>query len=298
MTSPRLASDSPHGRLYARTRGGTPEHPSITTILGTLNQDMGWWEALCATNTAFQYAPNLLRVSQSTDWKEQRRAKDWIKDSATRDRDAAAARGDLVHDYAECWALHTLGQATDDDLEQHRNACEQGGAEAYLPHFHRFWDEWKPQVVAPEATVWNETIGYAGTTDLMFRLNINGRQVNVIGDYKTKKGLFLRNGAPKDNDLKPYTGMQLAAAAQAEEIWHPGQNDDGTADTWEPMTFEAEVGVGIAIAPDGYAVRQYNIADPAMMASFKALRQAWEFYRQGENMMSPRLDGPEKISLP
>lgn len=298
MTSPKLAGATQHGRMYGRTRGGTLEVPSITTVLDVLNQHMEWWEARCAVEAAWDYAQRIVEIKDQGDWRVERQAKDWMKASAERDRDDAAARGDFVHDYAETWALMTIGQATQEDVDKHRVQCEENGAGAFLPHFHQFWDDWQPEVVMPEATVWNSTVGYAGTTDLLCRVNVQGQKVNVVGDYKTKKGLFKRNGEPKDQDLRDYTGMQLAAAAFAEEMWVPGQAEDGSEDTWKPMSFGAEAGVGIAIAPDGYVVRQYAILHEPMFESFKALRGAWEFYRHGPQMMSPKLGGPDEIRLP
>jgi len=299
MTSPRLAGATEYGRMYGRTRGGELEVPSITTVLDVLNQHMEWWEARCAVDAAWEWAHRIVEIKASeNDWRTERKAKDWMRAAAERDRDASAARGDFVHDYAETWALMTIGQATQADLDHHRQLCEANGAAEYLPHFHKFWEDWQPQVVMPEATVWNSTVGYAGTTDLLFQIQINGEPVNVVGDYKTKKALYKRNGEPKDSDLRDYTGMQLAAAAKAEEIWVPGHAEDGSQDLWKPMDFGAEVGVGIAIAPDGYVVRQYAIHHEPMFDAFKALRQAWEFYRQGPRMMSPKLSGPHEIRLP
>lgn len=299
MTSPKLAGATTHGRMYGRTRGGSLEVPSITTVLDVLNQHMEWWEARCAVDAAWDYAHRIVEIkNEGGGWRTERSARDWMKAAAERDRDEAAARGDYVHDYAETWALKTIGRATQEDVDKHREQCEANGAGAFLPHFHQFWDDWQPEVVMPEATVWNGTVGYAGTTDLLCQVSVQGQKVNVVGDYKTKKALFKRNGDPKDQDLRDYTGMQLAAAAFAEEIWEPGEAEDGSQDKWKPMDFGAEVGVGIAIAPDGYVVRQYAIQHKPMFESFKALRDAWEFYRHGPQMMSPKLGSPGDIRLP
>lgn len=298
MTSPKLAGATPHGRMYGRTRGGQLEVPSITTVLDVLNQHMEWWEARCAVDAAWDWAHRIVAIKeQGGDWRMERKAKDWMKAAAERDRDDSAARGDYVHDYAETWALMTIGQATQADVDEHRAQCEANGVAAFLPHFHQFWEDWQPEVVMPEATVWNHTVGYAGTTDLLCRVNVQGQPVNVVGDYKTKKALFKRNGEPKDQDLRDYTGMQLAAAALAEEMWVPGEAEDGSQDAWKPMDFGAEVGVGIGIAPDGYVVRQYAIHHEPMFESFKALRRAWDFYPQGPRMMSGKLSGPDDIRL-
>lgn len=299
MTSPRLAGSTDYGRMYGRTRGGDLEVPSITTVLDVLNQHMEWWEARCAVDAAWEWAHRIVEIKANTgDWRTERNAKDWMRSAATRDRDDAAARGDFVHDYAEIWALKTIGQATQDDLNRQRALCAANGVGEYLPHFHDFWDTWNPRVVMPEATVWNSSVGYAGTTDLLCQIEVDGQMVNVVADYKTKRGLFKRNGEPKAQDLRDYTGMQLAAAAFAEEIWVPGAAEDGSEDAWKSRDFDAEVGLGVGIAPDGYVVRQYAIHHEPMFEAFKALRDAWNFYSKGPHMMSGKLGGPNEIRLP
>lgn len=301
MTSPKLAGATPYGRMYARTRGGTLEVPSITTVLDVLNQSMEWWEARCAVDLAYEHAERLANVRTMPNgpekWKRERAAKEWLRGAATRDRDDSAARGDFVHDYAEVWSLKSIGQATQAEVDAQRIACEEAGVADYLPHFHQFWEDFQPRVHTPEATVWNHTVGYAGTTDLLCEIEVEGTPVPVVADWKTKKALYKRNGQPKDQDLRDYTGMQLAAAAFAEEVWVPGEAEDGSQDSWAPMTFQAEVGLAVAIAPDGYAVRQYAIHSPPMFLRFQALRDAWNFYHEGPRMMSPKLSGPQDIRL-
>ena len=302
MTAPRLAHATPHGRMYARTRGGTPEVPSITTLLDCANSRLEWWEPLCAVRLAMTHADRLHALHDLPPGKErrakERTAKDWLCAAAERDRDASAARGDLVHDYAETYALHTLGQATQADVDEAADAARAGGAEKYLRHFHTFWDTWQPQVIQPEATVWNGDVGYAGTTDLLARINVRGTWVVAIMDYKTKKAIYDNWGERKRIDLKPWTGAQLVAATHAEEIWIPG--DTPEADRWEPFTHQVAVGFGVAIGPDGYAVRQYRIHDPVVWGAFRALRSVWDFEvaAAAAQIMSPVIeDGPAGVHL-
>lgn len=297
MTAPQLAHTYDWGRMYSRIRGGTPEVPSITTILDVLDQDMEWWEALCAVRLAMEHADRLADIKQMFSgpekWSRERAAKDWLVGAAERDRDEASERGDLVHNYAEVYCLLQLGQATPDDLAHHRKLCEDAGVADYLPHFHDFWDTWKPTVLQPEATVWNSTVGYAGTTDLICEITVEGQPVVTVMDWKTKKALFKKNGQRKDTDLRDFTGMQLAAAALAEEIWLPGATPD--EDKWMPFPYEVEVGCAVAFAPDGYVVRQYAIHNPLTWRTFRALRAAWDFRRDGKALMSDLLEGPDQI---
>lgn len=298
MTDPTLAVTFETGRMYARTRGGTPEVPSITTVLGVKDPGLGWWEALCAANAAFEKADEIKTVVDMPDdrykWAAKRQLTDYMRDAATRDRDAAAARGDVVHNYAEARALFDLGRATVADMSRHWHLCRDADALSFVESFHNFWDEWKPRPIQPEATVWNHAVGYAGTTDLLCEIDIPGRGPTVvIADYKTKKALFQRNGKPKEHDLKPETGMQLVAAAWADEVWIEGETT--AEDQWVPWTHEPEVGLAIALAPDGYLVRQYDIYDPAVWSTFKALCKAWEWNQKGPGTMGPKLAGPGSV---
>lgn len=297
MTDPQLAHTEDWGRMYARTRGGVPVVPSITTVLDVLSQDMEWWEALCAVRLAMDHAERLVDVKQMRDgperWDRERKAKDWLMGAADRDRDDAAERGDFVHNYAETFALYSMNQATADDLAHQQTLCEKAGVMDYVANFHAFWLDYCPRPLQPEATVWNSTVGYAGTTDLICEIEVDGDLVLVCLDWKTKRGLHKRNGQPKEKDLRDFTGMQLAAAAFAEEVWLPGATP--ATDTWMPFPFQVEVGLAVALAPDGYVVRQYPIHNPLYWETFVSLARAWKFKRGGEALMSGRLSGPSSI---
>ena len=48
MTQPRLARQTEHGRMYARSESGQPEVPSITTVLSCAALDLGGWHGWSA----------------------------------------------------------------------------------------------------------------------------------------------------------------------------------------------------------------------------------------------------------
>lgn len=286
MTDPRLAHTYEWGRMYARTRGGEPEVPSITTILAVENQDLGWWEARLAVGAAIEHLRLVQDVLAEGNPQRIKGMRSWLQDAAVRDRDSASARGDFVHNYAEVYALHVMGSATDEDVAAQRALCLEQDLGDFLTSFHRFWDEFRPRPLMPEATVWNATVGYAGTTDLICEIETEQGPTLTVLDWKTKRGLFLRNGQPKRNDLQVHTGMQLAAAAFAEEVWIEGATPE--EDRWEPWTYRPEMGLGVAIGPDGYAVRQYDIYDPLVWQGFVALRSAWDYVTEGGRTMGER----------
>lgn len=297
MTDPRLATTFDWGRMYARTRGGQPEVPSITTVLDAMNHDMEWWEALCAVRLAMERTSELVAIEQIPDgperWSAERKEKDFLVGAAERDRNEAAHRGDIVHNYAETFALYQMGSATRADMSSHWQKCNSAGLLSYVNHFHQFWETFNPRPIRPEMTVWSKSVGYAGTTDLVCEIDTPQGTLQTILDYKTRKALFRKNGQPKDNDLQTYTGMQLAAAVFAEEIWEEGATPSD--DRWEPNPFEPEVALGVVIASDGWLVRQYDVYDPLVWSTFVALRRVWEFRRDGGRTLGSSVTGPASL---
>lgn len=301
MTAPKLATTYEWGRMYARERGGEPTVPSITTVMDVLDENMSWWDALCAADCAIEHAERLVAAKQLSGrakWDRLRTAKDWLMEAAERDRNERGRVGDLMHDYAEQVAFAQLGQASNDDVAAAKERAVTGGGGDLLPAFEQFWRDWQPRVLQPEATVWNSTIGYAGTTDLICELDVAGTTVTAVIDYKSKRGLFKRNGQRKDQDLRDLTGLQLCAAARAEEIWVPGSDEQGSQDVWAPFPHQIQVGLAVGIAHDGYVVRQYAIHHPLTWQTFSALRSAWDWKRGGAALMSGILEGPNSVRVP
>ncbi|MFJ2620858.1 cytochrome [Glutamicibacter sp. NPDC087344] len=194
------------------------------------------------------------------------RMRSLVRDAASaaeRYRDAAAARGDRVHNYAEQWALAELGLPH--ELGQAREAIESHGERDYVAHFETWWRDYRVEPVAAEVTVWNESIGYAGTIDLIAR--IGGRDCLI--DYKTKTAD--RDGIVKKPDDKVM--MQLAAACKAEE-----RIVDAHAGSWEPWGYGTDMMLlAVALGPTGSRTFMAPEAVlPDYWAKFYALRRNWE----------------------
>lgn len=273
VTTPELAAATDYGRMYARVRGGELLVPSITTVIGQHANDLSGWHGYMAAKAALE-DQRAYRASGSHGLKFA-----IIRDAASaseRYRDAAAARGDRVHNYAEAVALRAMGR--EHNLDESREQLILNGEQAYADRFDEWWEAFKPRPLAAEVTIWNDTVGYAGTLDLV--AEIAGR--TCIIDYKTK-GTDKR-GRVKALDEKVV--MQLVAGLKAEEsLVDP---DEGT---WEPWKYgDAPVLMGVALGETQVLPQQAN---PAVLErnwyKFCALRRVWEFDRQVQEFEDPAL---------
>lgn len=273
VTTPELAAATDYGRMYSRKRGGELLVPSITTVIGQHANDLSGWHGYMAAKAALE-DQRAYRATGSHGLKFA-----IIRDAASaseRYRDAAAARGDRVHNYAEAVALRAMGR--EHNLDESREQLIINGEQAYADRFDEWWEAFKPRPLAAEVTIWNDTVGYAGTLDLV--AEIAGR--TCIIDYKTK-GTDKR-GRVKALDEKVV--MQLVAGLKAEEsIVDP---DEGT---WEPWKYgDAPVLMGVALGETQVLPQQAN---PAVLErnwyKFCALRRVWEFDRQVQEFEDPAL---------
>jgi hypothetical protein len=103
-------------------------------------------------------------------------AVDMLKRAPDRTRDAAGDNGTVVHRVME---LAARGERPDEVYDAH--------VQGYIGAGLAFLDEWQPEFIWHEATVFHPEAGYAGTLDFIARLPRLGL---VIGDYKTAKGIY------------------------------------------------------------------------------------------------------------
>jgi hypothetical protein len=150
-------------------------------------------------------------------------------------------------------------------MKEAREALAANGEEAFAVRFDEWWELFRVEPIAPEITVWNNSVGYAGTLDLVAR--INGRVCLI--DYKTK-------GTTRDGLVKPLDDkvvMQLVAGMKAEESLV-----DPEAGTWEPWKY-GDNPVLLAVAIGETEVRPVR-ANPEVLKhhwwKFCALRRVWE----------------------
>jgi hypothetical protein len=260
MTSPALAHATEFGRMYARSLRDTPSMPSITTVISQQATTLDGWIGYMAANSLAQHP----RLTEAVGNPSQLRT--IVRDSsnaAEKYRDAAAARGDRVHTYCEQVSLRAMGRAH--RMPEARAALAENGEERFAASFDAWWEMYKVEPVAPEITVWNSTVGYAGTLDLVAR--IGGRLCLI--DFKTKG--TDRNGAVKPMDDKVV--MQLVAGMKAEEGLV-----DADAGTWEQWRYgEDPILLGVAVGETEVRAMRAN---PEVLKyhwfKFCALRRLWQ----------------------
>jgi len=227
VTSPALSrAKRGGGRVYVWEGR---EYPSVTTILGATvpKPALVGWAARATAEWAVDHR------AEWTDLSDRQAAVDLLKGAPFRDRDRAADVGSAVHHYAERIARgETVTDASED-------------VAPFIPHFARFLDEWEPEYVETEATVFNLTAGYAGTLDAIAVI----RGKTYLLDTKTGR------------DVYPDVALQLAAYEAGEFI---GRDDGHTVDDIPDIDAFAV----LHLRPDGY--RLVPIA-----VDFEA-RRAWK----------------------
>lgn len=174
--------------------------------------------------------------------------------------DAAKDRGTEVHALAERLAR---GEEVDvpDAIAGHVESCVA------------FLDEWEPQVIALEATVFSVEYGYAGTLDGIFYFPTLDQ--TLVIDYKTNRtGIFGE------------TAVQLAAYRYAEHYvgadgaQHPMPATDGAA--------------AIHIRADGYSLIPVT-AGPSQLETLRHAAAVRAFCDESRDLIGNPLDPPTAV---
>lgn len=226
MTDPKLATSTASGRVYTHPVTGE-QVPSVTTIIGVLDKPalVPWAAKMAAEYADKQWT--LLSELSSVERIE------LIKGAHKRRSGSAADLGTAVHDAVDAWC-------TDRPMPKWAD-----GVAEFMDQFVKFLEARQPAFLKNEVTVWNRTVGYAGTFDWLAAIN---NRV-TLGDTKTGKGVYGE------------VALQLTALARAEFILHP----DGTE---EPMPAIDLTGV-LHLRPRSWALIPVQCCDNTWEA-FKA----------------------------
>jgi hypothetical protein len=181
----------------------------------------------------------------------------WLKGAADRHRDAAAERGSAVHAEAEQLVLTHARESARLYLAHETVKPWPDEIAPYQRSFTNWIDDYHPEFLAAEATVFNRTQAYAGTLDIIARIELPGGVVIVpVIDIKSGRAVY------------PEVALQNAAYARGEFIGHP----DGVTEI--PM-IPTDSGAVLHLTPKGYEFRLVRIDGPI----FDAFCFAREVYR-------------------
>ena len=210
--------------------------PSVTTILGAINKpQLVDWAAKQAAIYAVREQPRLSKLSTELAVAE-------IATTHKRITELSSEIGTHVHECIE-------SQIAVDNVEH--NPWPE-----HMRHFDRWKQAYKPEFLLSEATVYNRTVCYAGTLDMV--ANIGG--VITLIDIKTGKNLY------------PEVALQLAAYANGEFVG----SEDKVNGQWCEMKLPRIEAAGVLhLRMTGW--RYVNIDINAEV--FQAFRHVNEVYR-------------------
>lgn len=192
----------------------------------------------------------------------------WLKESPWRESKRKMDVGSAVHAEAEAYVLGVPRPEPD------------GIVAPYLESFRHFLEDFEPEFLASEATVYSPAESYAGTLDAIVR--IGGRV--LLLDYKTGK------------DIYPDVALQLAAYANAEFVLLP----DGSS---EPM-FAIDGAAALHLReydpsiPDdrGYSVVPVDIG-PAAWDAFRYVREVMRWMEEtSKGVLSQPMTTPDALA--
>jgi hypothetical protein len=228
MTTPLLAENvKGKGRHYKHPNTGDLV-PSITNVIGVLNKPaLPRWAAIEVAKKAWELRLSLPNMDEED-------AVAVMKGAPWRKSTRAADRGTTIHAYLEARMLGVTPEVVEGEALRYRDA-----AEAWL-------DEWQPEVIGTELTVFGPD--YAGTGDLWCRRD---GKVTIV-DFKTSKAIYGE------------AALQIAALA--------GAHLDA-AGSPAPAAVEGWV---VRIGEDGFEARQIDDLQ-ANFATFRNLLAVWHW---------------------
>ena len=228
---PRNARTDPDTGLRYYTWEGR-EYPSVTSVrnLAGMPHPLAQWRTNQVIERAMTEYPTLGRMlGDSTP----EATATWLRQAANKERDKAANLGTRVHDAAaEGKTLDKVGADVAPFLLQYRRWIADSGVE----------------IICVEKQVFNLSVGYAGTFDMLGRMPKTG-EVWLI-DLKTGKGTY------------PEHALQLEAYARAEFV-----GEDDILDLRSTEALRSVKGRAVLhLRPDGWTFKVIPASDNTWVA--------------------------------
>ena len=238
MTTPKVSTIQRGGsRFYVEPTTGE-KVPGVTSILNGLPKPFlkPWGEKMAAEYAVDNLGPIVQLVING----QRKAAVDMIKGASRRYTTERADIGTEAHELFE-----RMGNG--EDIGRVHTDFE-----GYVEQFQKFMDDFKPEFLMQEVTIWSNKHRYAGSFDAI--LEVGGE--TIIADWKTTKSIY------------PEVGLQLAAYRYADHIVRPDGNTT-------PIP-NVSGGAVLHIHPDSYELVPLR-CDEAVFEHFLTLRAQFEW---------------------
>lgn len=239
MTTPKINTiKRGESRFYVNPETGE-KAPGVTSILNMLPKPfLTFWAAKVVAEHAVDNLGDIVGITLRGG---RQGAIDFLKGAPRRDTAKAAETGTEAHDYFERQAGgETIGRVHPD-------------LKPFVDNFDAFLQEFSPEIVFMEETVWSEKHDYAGSFDAYGI--INGERVWL--DWKTTR-----------SGVHPEVALQLAAYRNADYIIRP----DGSR---VPMP-SADGGAVLHVRPEGWQLVPVK-CDDEVFETFLHLRRVFDW---------------------
>lgn len=241
MTVPKIRTISRgDSRFYVHPSSGQ-KAPGVTSVVGMLPKGfLGPWSAKVTAEFAVENLGDIVGIAM----RDKAAAVDMLKGAPRRFTSAAADVGTDAHDVFERMAGGEAPGRLHPELK------------VYADHFAAFLDEFQPEFLHLERTVWSDAVDYSGSFDAIMK--IAGE--TVIADWKTT-----RSGVHAE------VAIQLSAYRHADYIVEP----DGS----ELALPEITGGAVLHVRPEGWQLVPVK-CDEEVFAFFRHLREVFRWDRE------------------
>ena len=243
MTNPKIDTVKKGGsRFYLNPLDPNDRVPGVTSVLNMLPKPfLKYWASKVVAETAVDNVGTVVQMMLSG---ERQGAIDFLKRAPDRFTGKAADVGTEVHDLIETLARgEKIGRIHPD-------------VKPYVQGWRDFNEEFQPEYLFIEETVWSKTHGYAGSFDAIVK--INGETIML--DNKTT-----RSGVHEE------VALQMSAYINADHILHA----DGTTSPLPEMTGAAV----LHLRPEQTQLIPVAVND-ALFDGFKALLEVWNYDKE------------------
>ncbi len=248
MTVPKVETTYVAGDRWYIDPGTGDKVPGVSAILAMMPKPaLPPW----AAREAASFAVDNIDVVAALARTDRKAAVDLIKGAPWRKSGKAANAGTEVHGLAE--------RLMRDRIENRKSTFSvPQGTMDFLRNFARFATEFDviPQLV--ETTVWDDEHNYAGTFDGLYRLTLDGNEIDAIVDIKT--------GA---SGVWPEAALQQTAYARAKWFLDPETGEK------KPMP-AVDAAFGLWLRPEGWALIPLSI-DEENWQQFLRLRESYQW---------------------